>query len=88
MNLAARTIGDAGAGRVVAPSDAMAFVSAARELIANRDLRLAAGAAGRAHAEKAFEIRPITDRFESVLEAAVHQAHSGGVGKADTAETQ
>ena len=88
VNLAARTIGDAGAGRVVPPSDAMAFVAAAKELMANRDLRLAAGAAGRSYAEKTFEIGPITDRFESVLEAAVQRAHSGGVRKADTAETQ
>lgn len=88
VNLAARTIADAGAGRVVAPSDAMAFVAAARELLADNDLRLAAGAAGRAYAERAFAIGPITDRFESVLETAVHQAHSGGVRKADTAETQ
>jgi len=88
VNLAARTIGDAGAGRVVPPSNSMAFVAAANELMANRDLRLAAGAAGRAYAEKAFEIGPITDRFESVLDVAVQQAHSSGVRKADTAETQ
>ena len=88
VNLAARTIADAGAGRVVAPSDAMAFVAAAKELLADSELRLAAGAAGRAYAEKAFEIGRITDRFESVLESAVHRAHSGGARRADTAEAQ
>jgi hypothetical protein len=51
----------------------------------NAEARSHAGAAGRAYAEKAFDIGPIADRFESALTAAISDA-SVTVGEAlDTA---
>jgi glycosyltransferase involved in cell wall biosynthesis len=66
-NQAARTIGNAGAGRLVEPGDPRAFVAAARELLVANGV----GESGRAYAERAFAIGPIADRFERVLEVAV-----------------
>jgi len=70
-NLAARTILSVGAGRVVSPSDPEGLVAAARELLARSEERHRAGAAGRSHAEMAFDIGPITDRFEEIFESAI-----------------
>jgi glycosyltransferase involved in cell wall biosynthesis len=81
-NLAARTILREQAGVVVAPDDVAAFVAAARALLADPARRAALGAAGRAHAERAFDIAHIASRFEAVLERACsgsrHSGHSEG----------
>ncbi len=70
QNLAARTISRENAGLVVAPGDTGGFVAAARSLVADRQRRMALGAAARAYAERAFDIARIGDRFEAVLNAA------------------
>jgi colanic acid biosynthesis glycosyl transferase WcaI len=70
-NLGARTISRADAGIVVAPGDPGRFLAAARELRSSQPLRGRMGAAARAHAEQAFDIERITDRFVEVMERAV-----------------
>jgi colanic acid biosynthesis glycosyl transferase WcaI len=70
-NLGARTIGRAGAGIVVRPGDRAAFLEAARGLRADPAARDAHAAAGRRHAEEAFDIDTITDRFLAVLDGAM-----------------
>lgn len=62
-NLAARTLERAGAGLVVPPDDEAAFLSAAARLRADADLRETLGRAGRAHAERAFDIDRIGARM-------------------------
>ena len=84
VNLAARTIIDAEAGQVAEPGDAGWFTRAARSLMDDPAVREAAGRAGRAYADATFEIGPIADRFEGVLEAAAHRGHSQREPKADT----
>ena len=76
VNLAARTILAAEAGRVVQPGSVEALIAAAGSLLADPESASSAGLAGRAYAEREFAIGPITDRFESVLEAAVQLGHS------------
>lgn len=66
-NLAAKTVLDAGAGRVVPPGDPADFVSAARDLLNDPETRRTMGQNARAHAEKKFDIDSITDRFEAIL---------------------
>ena len=73
-NLAARTIRAAGAGAVVDPLDRDGFVAAARGLLADPQSRAGAGRAARAYAEQNFDIEAITDRFESIFEAARTQS--------------
>lgn len=70
QNLAARTISREGAGLAVGPGDTAGFVAAARALVADCKRRTSFGAAGRAYAERAFDIARIADRFEMVLRAA------------------
>lgn len=66
-NLAARIVANNGAGLVVPPGDGEAFIAAARTLISDGDKRKAMGANARAYAEKTFNIRSITDKFERIL---------------------
>ena len=66
-NLAARTIEGAQAGVVVDAGDQAAFLAAARGLSADPDRRRALGEQGRRHAEAAFDIEAITDRFEALI---------------------
>jgi glycosyltransferase involved in cell wall biosynthesis len=66
-NLAARTLATAGAGLSVPPDDTAAFVAAAERLYADAGLRAALAAAGRAHAERTFDIESIGRRFLEVL---------------------
>jgi colanic acid biosynthesis glycosyl transferase WcaI len=73
-NLGARTIARAEAGIVVAPGDPGRFLAAAEELRADTQLRGRMGAAARAHAERAFDIERITDRFLDVMEQASGQS--------------
>ena len=67
QNLAARTIKRIGAGQVVEPGDVQGFVAAARRLLDDPVSRDAAGRAGRAYAEGAFDIGRVADRFETIL---------------------
>lgn len=69
-NLAARTIVNAHAGRVVDAGDRDGLISSARELLEDPDARATAGAAGRKYAEQTFQIERIADRFETVLAEA------------------
>ena len=71
-NLAARIVarGDGAhpAGLVVPPGHPDAFAAAARTLLADADLRSRMGAAGRAYAERSFDIDTIADRFEAIFD--------------------
>lgn len=67
-NLAARTILAAGGGLCVAPADSAGFVSAARRLRDDAALRARLAAAGRAYAERTFDIERIGPRFLALLE--------------------
>ena len=69
-NLAARIVAREGAGVVVPPGDADAFVRAVLGLLADPTRRASMGTAGRAYAERAFDLDAITDRFEEVLRDA------------------
>jgi glycosyltransferase involved in cell wall biosynthesis len=69
-NLGARTIARARAGIVVAPGEPERFLTAARELRHSTETRGRMGAAARAHAETAFDIEAITDRFLEVISRA------------------
>ncbi|HEX3220095.1 MAG TPA: glycosyltransferase family 4 protein [Candidatus Limnocylindria bacterium] len=81
-NLAARTITRAAAGRVVEPGDRCGFIEAARALLRDPPSRLSAGAAGRAFAERNFQIAAITDRFEIVMREALEGRLPGNRGSA------
>lgn len=65
-NLSARTIAAAGSGITVEPDDADGFVAAARRLLDDADLRHDLGAKARAHAERAFDVHAIGERFEAI----------------------
>jgi glycosyltransferase involved in cell wall biosynthesis len=73
-NLAARTIERAGAGLVVPPSDEEAFLVAAKQLLVDGAVRTAAGRRARAYAEATFDTEVITDRFQQVIERAIHRS--------------
>ena len=64
-NLSAKRVREAGAGRVVAPGEAAAFVAAALGLLQDDGQRRRLGDNGRAHAEANFEIGKVADRFEA-----------------------
>ncbi len=70
-NLAARTVSDNQAGLVVDPSDMAGFLAAAMTLITDQETAAKMGRMGRNYALRAFDIRQIASRFESVLRAAV-----------------
>lgn len=74
-NLAAKVIEESGAGIVVEPDAAHGLVEAARTLLADTELRARLGQAGRAYAERTFDIAAIGDRFEEVI-ASVAPASS------------
>jgi glycosyltransferase involved in cell wall biosynthesis len=67
-NLAARLIRDIGCGIVVEPDDEEGFVDAARQLASDKAMRDAMGRAGRAYAERTFDIEAIADKFEAVID--------------------
>lgn len=69
-NLSARIVARERAGRVVPPQDTEAFVAAAHRL-AQGEALAEMGARGRAYAERAFAIGPITDRFEGLIDRIV-----------------
>ena len=64
---AARLLRETGAGVVVAPGDEVGWLAAADGLLADEALRARMGAAGRAHAERAFRIEDVARRFEAIL---------------------
>ncbi len=69
-NLGARTIETAGAGIVVPPADHEQFSRAASRLRRDAEELERMGRAGRAYADKSFDIVAITDRFEQVIQQA------------------
>jgi glycosyltransferase involved in cell wall biosynthesis len=77
-NLAARTIGDAGAGIVTPAADEPAFLSSAERLRNDPTLRLQMGKAARTYAETTFRVNRIADRFEKVLLTAASSRPAGG----------
>jgi putative colanic acid biosynthesis glycosyltransferase WcaI len=70
-NLAAETILRAGAGAVLEPGDYGAFATAVRNYLCDPQRTAAMGAAGRAYAEEAFDIRVICDRILAGI--GIHQ---------------
>lgn len=66
-NLAARIVIEEGSGLVADPRDEPAFVRAARQLYEDSGGRREMGARARRYAERMFDIRGITDRFEEVF---------------------
>jgi len=70
-NLAAEVVESSGGGIVVAPDDLDGLVDGARRLLDDAALRHRLGAAGRAYAERTFQLREIGDEFVSVIESAV-----------------
>ena len=69
-NLAAVIVAREGAGLVAAPGDMEALIQHARTLLEQPALRAKMGRAGRAYAEKAFDIDLISARFEQILRNA------------------
>ena len=69
-NLAARIVTREGAGVVAPPDDADAFVGQVLALLGAEARRTAMGTAGRAYAERAFDLDAIADRFEQILRTA------------------
>jgi glycosyltransferase involved in cell wall biosynthesis len=66
-NAAAATIRNAGAGFVVAPGSAEAFVTAVETLLNNSRLRFETGRSARTYAESTFGIENIVQRFTDIL---------------------
>jgi glycosyltransferase involved in cell wall biosynthesis len=66
-NLAARIVGECGAGLVVEPSDVSGFCTEAERLIESRELRDELGHAARKYADAHFDIGRIGDQFECIL---------------------
>ena len=69
-NLAARIVTREDAGVVVPPGDAEALADAVLALLDAPQRRAAMGVAGRAYAERAFDLDAIAERFEGVLHDA------------------
>lgn len=73
-NLAARMVTEAGAGIVVAPDDLDGFVAAVTALFADPARRAAMGAAGRASAERQFDLDRVCTVFESLFDKVMPPA--------------
>jgi colanic acid biosynthesis glycosyl transferase WcaI len=69
-NLAAKILERAQGGIVVDPHDHSAMTNALTLLFADRPERERAGRSGRQYADKAFDIKNITDQFEHVMSRA------------------
>ena len=69
-NLAAQIVTREGAGVVVPPGDADALAEAVLSLLADSARRERMGAAGRAYAERAFDLDAVAERIEAVLQNA------------------
>jgi colanic acid biosynthesis glycosyl transferase WcaI len=70
-NLAARVLVDAEAGAVVEAGDRQGVIDAARRLYGDAALRTRSGAAGRAYAEKNFDVPAVARRFEAAFTEAL-----------------
>jgi colanic acid biosynthesis glycosyl transferase WcaI len=70
VNLAARTLQQAGAGIVVSHDDREGFFAAADKLASDRALRQFHGNQARHYAEQTFDIDRIAPRFEAILARA------------------
>jgi colanic acid biosynthesis glycosyl transferase WcaI len=68
-NLASRTVQKANAGLAVPAGDQAAFVSAVLGFLNDSNARETCARNARAYAERTFNIGPIADRFETVLQA-------------------
>jgi len=64
-NLASRTVIRVGAGEVVSPDGPDAFADAATALLLDPDRCARMGTYGREHAQQAFDVKRIADRFEA-----------------------
>lgn len=69
-NLIARIVVGHEAGIVVPPGDEEGFVAGAEKILSDREAREQMGRNARSYAEATFDLEKITDRFETVLEAA------------------
>lgn len=67
VNLAARTVQQAGSGVVVSPADIEGFVAAAKRMVTDSGFRNDCAAAAAAYAKDHFDIHRIGDRFEDVI---------------------
>ncbi|MBC11925.1 MAG: glycosyltransferase WbuB [Rhodothermaceae bacterium] len=70
-NLAAQVVTREGAGVVVPPGDADALAEAVLSLLAAPAQRERMGGAGRAYAERAFDLDAVAERIEAVLQNAL-----------------
>ena len=70
-NLIARTLEAAGAGEVVPPNDAESFARAVGKLLADEVQAELCGQPRAVHAESAFDIEQLANKFEPLLIAAV-----------------
>jgi glycosyltransferase involved in cell wall biosynthesis len=77
-NLAAKIVLREEAGLAAAPGDNAAWLSGARELLADPDRCRQMGANGRAYAERAFDIEAITDQFEEAFGVSSSAARRTG----------
>jgi len=68
--LAAEVIKRSGAGVVVEPNDARAWIEAGQKLTEDTEWRASLGVRARQYAEANFNIEKIANRFESVLTKA------------------
>ncbi|MDB5528491.1 MAG: hypothetical protein JWR51_1594 [Devosia sp.] len=73
-NLAAVNMMREGAGLVAAPGDKAALIRHGHTLLEQPELRARMGQAGRAYAEKAFDIEAIAARFEHILRRAARSS--------------
>jgi glycosyltransferase involved in cell wall biosynthesis len=86
-NAAARAISESGAGVVVEPQDRDRFVAVAQSLMADVDRRRRMGLAGRAYAEREFQIGRKADLFERVLESAARETQSSRLATGQASRT-
>jgi colanic acid biosynthesis glycosyl transferase WcaI len=87
-NSAATMLRQVGAGRVVSPADPTGLVVAAKALLADPQARGTAAQAGHAYALSAFEIGPIADRFEAIINGLVRPVpRTKGASPSDTAKS-
>jgi glycosyltransferase involved in cell wall biosynthesis len=73
-NLAALNVTREGAGLVAAPGEIEALIQHAQTLLEQPELRARMGRAGRAYAEKAFDIDVIAGRFEYIVRGAARSS--------------
>lgn len=70
-NLGGRLLSRVGAGLVVEPDDREGWLGCTDRLLEDARLRSTMGRSARAHAEHAFDIRRIADRFEQVFARSI-----------------